>query len=116
MDSGEEVIEYMVGPRGKIEVGMNGVAGLVREVYGRPNPDAAVNENDDGPTAAERAQMEDFERRLRRSLGITERVRERNGGGDEDGANGDDADEGRRRRTRHSRRHDDDEEEEEYDE
>ena len=31
--SGEEVIEYSVGPRGKIEVGNQGVKGLVRRVY-----------------------------------------------------------------------------------
>ncbi|RLL94984.1 hypothetical protein CFD26_101069 [Aspergillus turcosus] len=65
MDGGEEIIEYMVGPRGKVEVGVQGVAGLVREVYGRQG---AV-EGDD-PTPAERAQMEEFESRLARSLGI----------------------------------------------
>lgn len=31
---GEEVMEWVPGPRGKIEVGVNGVAGLVRSVYG----------------------------------------------------------------------------------
>jgi DNA-binding PadR family transcriptional regulator len=35
MDGGEEVIEYMVGPRGKTEVGESGVSGLVRTVYGK---------------------------------------------------------------------------------
>lgn len=35
MDGGEEIIEYMVGPRGKTEVGETGVSGLVREVYGK---------------------------------------------------------------------------------
>ncbi|KAG8631052.1 hypothetical protein KVT40_000192 [Elsinoe batatas] len=48
--SGDEVTEYIVGPRGKVEIGADGVAGLVREVYG---------EADD---------PEDLERRLKRSL------------------------------------------------
>ncbi|PKX94641.1 MAGE domain-containing protein [Aspergillus novofumigatus IBT 16806] len=65
MDGGEEIIEYMVGPRGKVEVGVQGVAGLVREVYGRQG---AVEGDDTTP--AERAQMEEFESRLARSLGI----------------------------------------------
>ncbi|KAE8352560.1 MAGE-domain-containing protein [Aspergillus coremiiformis] len=66
MDGGEEVIEYMVGPRGKVEVGPQGVAGLVREVYGRQR---AVEDGDTG-TAAENKEMEEFESRLARSLGI----------------------------------------------
>lgn len=58
MDGGEEVIEYMVGPRGKIEVGESGVSGLVRKVYGRNTPsDGDANANDD------------FEARLARSVG-----------------------------------------------
>lgn len=69
MDGGEEVIEYMVGPRGKMEVGAQGVAGLVRQVYGRPDP------GDDDITPAERAQMEEFELRLARSLGLRKPVR-----------------------------------------
>lgn len=32
--SGEEVIEWVPGPRGKVEVGVQGVVGLVRTVYG----------------------------------------------------------------------------------
>ncbi|ETI28225.1 hypothetical protein G647_00674 [Cladophialophora carrionii CBS 160.54] len=32
--SGEEVIEWVPGPRGKVEVGVQGVMGLVRTVYG----------------------------------------------------------------------------------
>ncbi|KAJ5670335.1 uncharacterized protein N7477_005698 [Penicillium maclennaniae] len=65
MDGGEEIIEYMVGPRGKIEVGSGGVAGLAREVYG---------------LAEGTEESEEFEVKLRRSLGIggdvTERRRE----------------------------------------
>ncbi|KAL4911549.1 hypothetical protein BDW74DRAFT_164985 [Aspergillus multicolor] len=65
MDVGDEVIEYMVGPRGKVEVGTKGVAGLVREVYGRQ----AMVEDDD-ITPAEMEKIEEFEFRLARSLGI----------------------------------------------
>jgi melanoma-associated antigen len=39
VSSGEEMIEYRVGPRGKVEVGDEGVAGFVREVYGDDAPD-----------------------------------------------------------------------------
>ncbi|KAL4919288.1 MAGE family-domain-containing protein [Aspergillus aurantiobrunneus] len=65
MDGGDEVIEYMVGPRGKVEVGARGVAGLVREVYARQ---ALTEAADITPAAKER--MEDFEYRLSRSLGF----------------------------------------------
>ncbi|KAF2708708.1 MAGE-domain-containing protein [Pleomassaria siparia CBS 279.74] len=50
--SGEDVIDYMVGPRGKVEVGEGGVANFVRMMYG------------DAATA-------DLEQRLARSLGIS---------------------------------------------
>lgn len=66
MDGGEEVIEFMVGPRGKMEVGSGGAAGLVREVYGRGR-----GSREGGATQAERELRADFEARLRRSLGIT---------------------------------------------
>lgn len=46
----------MVGPRGKVEVGEQGVAGLVRTVYG------------EGAT-------EELEKRIERSLGLGERNR-----------------------------------------
>lgn len=52
--SGEDVVDYMVGPRGKVEVGEDGVANFVRMVYG------------EGAT-------EDIEQRLARSLGISEK-------------------------------------------
>lgn len=32
--SGEETVDYIVGPRGKVEVGREGVAQLVRTIYG----------------------------------------------------------------------------------
>lgn len=50
---GEESVEYMVGPRGRVEVGEEGVAGLVRAVYGEAD--------------------EEIERRIERSLGLGER-------------------------------------------
>ncbi len=51
--SGDEVVEYMVGPRGKVEIGTNGVAGLVHTVY----RDSAVD---------------DLDARIERSLGLQE--------------------------------------------
>ncbi|KAJ5500448.1 hypothetical protein LT330_002101 [Penicillium expansum] len=64
MDGGEEVIEYVLGPRGKIEVGTSGVAGLVRTVYGKEKGDHA------GLTQLQKEELEDFEGKLGRSLGI----------------------------------------------
>ncbi|CAI7614436.1 unnamed protein product [Penicillium glandicola] len=64
MDGGEEVIEYVLGPRGKIEVGTTGVAGLVRTVYGKEKGDHS------GLTQLQREDLEDFEGKLGRSLGI----------------------------------------------
>ncbi|KAJ5585186.1 uncharacterized protein N7459_004986 [Penicillium hispanicum] len=121
VDGGEEVIEYMVGPRGKVEVGSSGVAGLVREVYGRAEGDGEL-------TQAEREEREEFEVRLRRSLGIvnvrqagreTEQETPSNGQNEEvDGRRS----EGPRRSSRHAAvaaeeedEDDDDEEEEESD-
>ncbi|KAF2668502.1 MAGE-domain-containing protein [Microthyrium microscopicum] len=37
--SGDEQIEYTVGPRGKIEVGEEGVAGVIRKMMGGQDPD-----------------------------------------------------------------------------
>ncbi|KAM3073004.1 hypothetical protein ACMFMG_008723 [Clarireedia jacksonii] len=50
----EEIIEWRVGPRGKVEIGTRSVQGLVREIYGENTP-------------------EDLERRLDRSLGLGKR-------------------------------------------
>ncbi|KAK0254010.1 hypothetical protein LTR91_010521 [Friedmanniomyces endolithicus] len=55
---GEEDVSWMVGPRGKIEVGEQGVRGLVRAVYG----------DVDGHAEA------DLERRVARSLGLGDAV------------------------------------------
>jgi hypothetical protein len=47
----EETVDWVVGPRGKIEIGNKGVLGMVKEVYGASAP-------------------EDLQQRLTRSLGI----------------------------------------------
>ncbi|KAK5198827.1 hypothetical protein LTR96_000262 [Exophiala xenobiotica] len=87
---GEEVVEWVPGPRGKVEVGVNGVAGLVRSVYGygavglgleEPSPpDRRGQEDEEGEGEGEQPQRErqrvvkieedDFHAKLSRSLGI----------------------------------------------
>lgn len=52
--SGEETVDYIVGPRGKVEVGREGVAKLVRTVYG------------DGENA------EELEKRIQRTLDVAD--------------------------------------------
>ena len=66
---GEESVEYVIGPRGKVEVGERGVAGLVKAVYGKKD-----------------AEADELERRLVRSLGdvVLEKKKDR-----ADGVNGD---------------------------
>ena len=49
---GEESVEYVVGPRGKVEVGERGVAGVVKRVYGKRGQE-----------------VEELEKRLEKSLG-----------------------------------------------
>lgn len=49
---GEESVDFVVGPRGKVEVGERGVAGVVRKVYGKKDMEA-----------------EELEKKLVRSLG-----------------------------------------------
>lgn len=55
--SGEEMIEYIVGPRGKTEVGEESVVQLVKTVYGGSD-------------------VEDLDKRLERSLGLAQRPEE----------------------------------------
>lgn len=55
---GEETTDWMVGPRGKVEVGNKGVRGLVESVYGEDAPD-------------------DLAERVRSSLGLDVPKRER---------------------------------------
>ena len=71
VEGGEEVIEYLVGPRGRVEVGVAGVGGLVREVYG-----FGLEGTEEGG-GNNREDKEEFEKRLKRSLGIREVRRER---------------------------------------
>lgn len=47
----EDTVEWIVGPRGKIEIGSTAIRGLVTEVYGENAPD-------------------DLDKRLQRSLGM----------------------------------------------
>ncbi|KAL1305542.1 hypothetical protein AAFC00_007152 [Neodothiora populina] len=54
--TGEEIIEWIVGPRGKVEVGERGVTGVVKKVYGGLEEDEAA----------------DLDRRVNRSLGLRE--------------------------------------------
>ncbi|KAJ5709994.1 hypothetical protein N7493_009586 [Penicillium malachiteum] len=83
VDGGEEVIEFMVGPRGKIEVGSGGVAALAREVYGYgpgSKQTRGRNEDEDDDDSGEseslsqiqREDRQQFEVRLRRTLGLPE--------------------------------------------
>jgi DNA-binding PadR family transcriptional regulator len=59
--TGEDDVYWLVGPRGKIEVGDTGVRGLTKAVYGD------LEDEDD----------EELERKIERSLGIGERPTER---------------------------------------
>jgi len=53
--NGEEEINYYVGPRGKVEVGRDAVAGMVKTIYGDS--------------------LEDLDARLQRSLGVKDKER-----------------------------------------
>ena len=66
---GEESVEYVIGSRGKVEVGERGVAGLVKAVYGKKD-----------------AEADELERRLVRSLGDVVLEKKKNS---VDGVNGD---------------------------
>jgi len=61
--SGDDITEWMVGPRGKVEIGKKGVRGLVETVYGQSAP-------------------EDLDARLRVSLGIKDKAQEGEGEGE----------------------------------
>lgn len=70
---GEESVEYVVGPRGKAEVGEIGVVGMVKKVYGKRDVEA-----------------DELERRLVRSLGevVIDKKRRRGEGGADGGDGG----------------------------
>ena len=65
---GEESVDYVIGPRGKVEVGERGVAGLVRGVYGKKD-----------------AEADELERRLVRSLGDVAIEKKQRRAGEEEG-------------------------------
>ncbi|EXJ89404.1 hypothetical protein A1O3_02471 [Capronia epimyces CBS 606.96] len=80
--SGEEMIEYSPGPRGKVEVGLRGVTGLVRTVYGygavpllkdQGRRDRHDADDDDEPAPRRtivKIEEDELNARLSRSLGI----------------------------------------------
>ncbi|KAK2757084.1 Altered inheritance of mitochondria protein 18 mitochondrial [Arachnomyces sp. PD_36] len=100
-EGGEEVVEYGVGGRGRVEVGDGGVEGVVRRVYGLGGE---VGEGGEG------LEREEFEAKLKRSLGLKD-MAVRRGGGDAAtaAANGGQEGVGRGGRRRQSRRDGDDE-------
>lgn len=61
--TGEDDIYWTVGPRGKVEVGDDGIRGLTKAVYGEQENQTAED---------------DLERKLDRSLGISERLEQIN--------------------------------------
>lgn len=65
--TGEETVDYIVGPRGKVEVGRDGVAQLVRTMYG---------DSED---------VDELEKRIQRTLDVAEAY---NGSGSGSGAAG----------------------------
>lgn len=72
---GEEGVDYVVGGRGKLEVGIEGVKGLVKSVYGFGSTVRDEEDEEDEAEAERRTEKEqDLERKLARSLGLNERV------------------------------------------
>jgi len=69
---GEEVVEYMIGPRAKMEIGDEGVRGLVRGVYGKVD-----------------AEAEELEKAIDKSLAIDENAKKKaRDGAQQEGENG----------------------------
>ncbi|KAH9828898.1 MAGE-domain-containing protein [Teratosphaeria destructans] len=98
--TGEDDVYWVVGPRGKVEVGDEGASGLVKTVY-----DVGNMGNEEG---------EELERRIERSLGMAEKLAAAEKEGmrlAQAGANKE-----RERQTRGRRQRDDDEEEDEEEE
>ena len=72
---GEEIVDWMVGPRGKVEIGENGAAALVKNVYGKRD-----------------VELEQLEDKLEKSLGagtFRRKTKPRTGEADDDGNDGD---------------------------
>jgi len=85
--TGEEVVEWVVGPRGKVEVGAKGVAGLVKSVYGfGPRGLELRGDGGDGE-AVVKENEEELDARLARSLGIRD-INELEGAGNGGAGNG----------------------------
>ena len=101
-NGGDEEIQYMVGPRGRMEVGTEGVKGLVKKVYGKIDTEA-----------------EELEKRIEKSLEHErkkELERENGKDKDNDDGDGDEAPKKRgRRKTKQDVRDDDDEMDEDSD-
>ncbi|KAL9617074.1 MAG: hypothetical protein Q9160_008104 [Pyrenula sp. 1 TL-2023] len=76
---GEEGVDYVVGGRGKLEVGVEGVKGLVKSVYGFGSMAGDQQEDEDEAEAERRMEKEgDLERKLARSLGLNDNVGAKN--------------------------------------
>jgi len=85
--TGEEVVEWVVGPRGKVEVGAKGVAGLVKSVYGfGPRGLELRGDGGDGEVVVKENE-EELDARLARSLGIKD-INELEGAGNRGAASG----------------------------
>ncbi|KAJ9642105.1 hypothetical protein H2204_002474 [Knufia peltigerae] len=98
---GEEVIEWVPGPRGKVEVGARGVAGLVRSVYGygavplgtvvaRPDPSGSGSDDEGPPGEPQRLvkiEEDELNSKIKKSLGVGFE-RERPPSGDNSGDEG----------------------------
>lgn len=74
--AGEEGVDFVVGGRGKLEVGIEGVKGLVMGVYGFGRRDEAEDGVEDEDEANGRKEkQQELESRLARSLGLNDRVK-----------------------------------------
>lgn len=77
--AGEEGVDYIVGGRGKLEVGVEGVKGLVRGVYGLENVNGVEEgEEDEREADGHVEKQQELESRLARSLGLSDRAKAQN--------------------------------------
>lgn len=69
---GEEVTEWFVGPRGKVEIGIRGVTGLVKSVYGHGTVPLFKRQPDEGDEvdAFVKVEADELNAKLSRSLGV----------------------------------------------
>lgn len=100
--NGEDNIQWFIGPRGKVEIGVGGVAGLVKTVYGHgavPLSKRSRAERDgEAPDAFVKMEVNELNARLSRSLKTkfaevkptTEQAPEADGSGEEEAAEGSD--------------------------